>query len=212
MERHASAVKLTEGKVKEFHQGIRNSWEKIKQAITDGKAKNFSIWEADHIVLIYFETDEVSKSVDDEVERIFDGFGECFEWLSRPTEEPRLMYHDFGIYREDKSMIRHRVFVTRLKEGFEEEYKARHDALVEARGGVPDPGPDSNFSIWYMGGYIIGYDEIDTSMEADETDEDRQATISWETKMLEIMDWVTDDVDWLTGMHHPHVKRLAYYR
>ena len=27
-------------------------------------------------------------------------------------------------------------------------------------------------------------------------------TIAWETRQLEIMDWLTDDVDWLTGQKH----------
>lgn len=119
------------------------------------------------------------------------------------------MYHDYGIVRESKELIRHRVFATRLKGAVQEEYKRRHDALVEARGGVPDPGPDSNFSIWNAGQYIIGYDEIDVTMEVAETPESREATIAWETNMLGIMDWITDDVDWMTGERHPHVVRLA---
>ena len=40
------------------------------------------------------------------------------------------MYHNFGIVRKNKELIRHRVFMTRLKDGCEEEYKARHDRLV----------------------------------------------------------------------------------
>lgn len=70
-----------------------------------------------------------------------------------------------------QALIRHRVFITKLAQGAEEEYKARHDALVEARGDQVTLGPDSNFSIWSAGGYIFGYDEIDTSMECDKTEE-----------------------------------------
>ena len=54
---------------------------------------------------------------------------------------------------------------TRLKPGTQEEYKRRHDALVEQRGNTVNPGPDSNFSIWNAGDYIFGYDEIDITME-----------------------------------------------
>ena len=72
-----------------------------------------------------------------------------------------------------------------------------------------DPGPDSNFSIWNAEDYIFGYDEIDTTMETAETEEGRQATIQWETKMLEIMSWYTDDVDWITGEHLPHIVRIG---
>ena len=132
-------------------------------------------------------------------------------WLAEPGEGMELMYHDFGIVREDKSLIRHRMFMTRLKPGCAREYKARHQALIEARGGVPDPGPDSNFSIWSAGGYIFGYDEIDTTMEQEETPEAHAATVAWETRQLEIMDWITNDCDWLTGQVHPASTRLAWH-
>ena len=121
------------------------------------------------------------------------------------------MYQDFGIVRENKELIRHRVFATQLKGDFQEEYKRRHDALVEARNGAVTPGPDSNFSIWNAGRYIFGYDEIDVTMEKAETEESRKAAVDWETKMLEIMEWFTDDVDWITNGRHPHVVRLAYH-
>ena len=100
-------------------------------------------------------------------------YGDCFDWISTPFEEMRLMYHDFGIVRQSKELIRHRVFITKLVPGSEEEYKARHDVLVDARGDKVTEGPDSNFSIWNAGGYIFGYNEIDTTMERDRTEEDR---------------------------------------
>ena len=118
------------------------------------------------------------------------------------------MYHCIGLARADKSHIRHRVFTTRLKEGCAAEYKRRHDALIEARHGVPSPGPDSNFTIWNANGYIFGYDEIDTAYRPDPSlpqktpEEEKADTIAWETRQLEIMDWLTDDVDWLTGQKH----------
>ena len=95
--------------------------------------------------------------------------------------------------------------------GSEEEYKARHDVLVEARGDKVTEGPDSNFSIWNAGGYIFGYNEIDTTMERDRTEEDRQGDIAWETRMLEIMSWLTDDVDWITGMCHENIRRICWH-
>src|SRR5699024_11003401 len=105
----------------------------------------------------------------------------------------------------------HRVFITKLKDGCEEEYKARHDRLIEQRGEAADPGPDSNFSIWSAGGYIFGYDEIDITMEQEETTESRRQTIAWETRQLEIMDWITNDMDWMTGEHHSAIMRLAWH-
>ena len=76
---------------------------------------------------------------------------------------------------------------------------------------VDDPGPDSNFSIWSAGGYIFGYDEIDTTMEVEETEESREQTVTWEMRQLGIMDWITNDVDWMTGEVHADVKRLAWH-
>ena len=99
----------------------------------------------------------------------------------------------------------------RLKPDCEEEYKARHDGLVAAREGRIDPGPDSNFSIWSAGGYIFGYDEIDTTMETEETPEAHEATVAWETRQLGIMDWITNDCDWLTGTVHSASVRLAWH-
>ena len=83
--------------------------------------------------------------------------------------------------------------------------------LVAQRGETIDPGPDSNFSIWSAGGYIFGYDEIDTTMEVEETPEAREATIAWETRQLGIMDWITNDVDWMTKEVHPSSVRLAWH-
>ena len=40
------------------------------------------------------------------------------------------------------------------------------------------------------------------------TPEEREATITWEKKMLEIMEWITDDVDWITKEHHSHVMKV----
>lgn len=121
------------------------------------------------------------------------------------------MYHDYGIVRKSKELIRHRMFMTRLKPDCEEEYKRRHDALIEKRGDSVNPGPDSNFSIWSAGGYIFGYNEVDITMEKEPTEKERQDTIAWETRQLEIMDWITNDVDWMTGERHPASVRLAWH-
>ena len=83
--------------------------------------------------------------------------------------------------------------------------------MADARGDSVTEGPDSNFSIWYAGGYIFGYNEIDTTMEHEKTEQERQAEIEWETWMLEIMSWLTNDIDWMTGEYHESVKRLAWH-
>ena len=39
-----------------------------------------------------------------------------------------------------------------------------------------------------------------------------KATVEWETRQLGIMDWITNDVDWMTGEWHPACRRLAWHK
>ena len=214
MERHAFAMEIKEGRMNEYRRRLGEIWPELTAFLDRNEVRNFSVWNADSLIFGYYETadgaelsDAESAAKDALIKRIED----TFTWISVPGEDMRLMYHDFGVVRENKELIRHRMFMTKLKPGCEEEYKRRHDGLVEQRGDTVDPGPDSNFSIWSAGGYIFGYDEIDTTMETEETEEERQATIAWETRQLEIMDWITNDVDWMTGEHHSASRRLAWH-
>ena len=214
MERHGFAMKIKSGKTAEFRQGLGKIWTEFTDFLDAREMKNFSIWSVQDIIFGYYETENgfaFTQEDKEQVQQWEQAYGAAYEWVSTPFEEMRLMYHDFGVVRESKELIRHRVFVTKLKEGAEEEYKARHDALVEARGNQVTAGPDSNFSIWHAGGYIFGYNEIDITMEHDRTEEERLADIAWETKMLEIMSWLTNDVDWITGESHESVKRIAWH-
>ncbi len=213
MFRNSFALKLKEGRRYCFGQILKENWEDITAELDKRNISNFSMWTAGGLIFGYYESEtEVEnwtadeRKFFDELDKKFEG---CYDWLSTPFKPMRLMYHDFGVVRQSKELIRHRVFITKLVEGSEEEYKARHDALVEARHGEINPGPDSNFSIWNASGYIFGYDEIDTTMEQDRTEADRQADIAWETKMLEIMSWITNDVDWITGECHEQIKKLC---
>ncbi len=208
MNRYTFALKIKEGQMNSFRKGLGQIWTDIVKVLDSQKMRNFSIWQAADLVFGYYEADIEPQH--ELLEGLLDQTHDCFEWLAKPGSHMRLMYHDFGVVREDKSLIRHRMFMTKLKPGCEEEYKRRHDALVEARKSQINPGPDSNFSIWHAGGYIFGYDEIDTTMEKEETEDAHQATVEWETRQLEIMDWITNDVDWLTGQHHPASVRLAW--
>ena len=40
------------------------------------------------------------------------------------------------------------------------------------------------------------------------TEAEKAADIAWETRQLEIMDWLTDDVDWITGQKHDPIRRV----
>lgn len=214
MQRHAFAMKVKTGHMAAFRSGLGSIWKELISFLDAHEMVNFSIWNVEQMIFGYYETgDEFAFTEEDKevVAKWEETYGDSYTWISTPFEEMRLMYHDFGIVRESKELIRHRVFITKLVPGMEEEYKIRHDALVDARGDKITEGPDSNFSIWNAGGYIFGYDEIDTSMEREATEEDKANTIAWETKMLEIMSWITDDVDWITGEHHENIKRICYH-
>lgn len=214
MKRHTFAFLVKKGKINIFRSNLGVLWPKLTLFLDAHDMTNFSIWNVENIIFGYYETndefefDENDKGIVAEWEM---QYGNTYTWLSVPFEAMRLMYHDFGIVRECKELVRHRVFITKLIEGMEEEYKLRHDVLVEERGNRITRGPDSNFSIWYAGGYIFGYNEIDITMEHEMTDEERKKTIEWEKRMLEIMDWITNDVDWITGEHHESVKRLGWH-
>ena len=210
MNRYTFAMQIKKAGGNEFRSGLGRIWTEMVQVLDAQQIRNFSLWQAEDLVFGYYEAE--TEPQHDQLETVLDELAECFEWLAKPGSNMRLMYHDFGVVREDKSLIRHRMFMTKLKPGCEEEYKRRHDALVEARGEKVTPGPDSNFSIWYAGGYIFGYNEIDTTMEVEETAQAHAATVAWESKQLEIMDWITNDVDWLTGQWHPASVRLAWHQ
>lgn len=214
MERHTFAMKIKDGQLNAYRKKLGVIWPELTAFLDRNQVKNFSIWNAENLIFGYYETAEKLVLPAEEVsvkEKVTAQIADTFEWISTPGEPMRLMYHDFGIVRESKELIRHRMFMTKLKPGCEEEYKRRHDGLVEKRGDTVTQGPDSNFSIWSAGGYIFGYDEIDTTMETEATEEDRKDTIAWETRQLEIMDWITNDVDWMTGEHHAASVRLAWH-
>lgn len=214
MKRHGFAMKVKAGKKADFRRGLGMIWEEFTHFLDKKGMVNFSIWNAEDMVFGYYETgDEFAFDEEDRkaAANWEEQYGDSFQWISTPFEKMRLMYHDFGYVRQNKELIRHRVFITKLVPGAEEEYKARHDALIEARNGKITEGPDSNFSIWNAGGYIFGYNEIDITMEQDRTEEDDAADIAWETKMFEIMSWITNDVDWISGEHHDTIKRIAHH-
>lgn len=214
MERHAFAMEVKEGRKDDYRKALGKIWPELTAFLDRNEIKNFSIWNTDSLIFGYYEKADgsVLSAEEKEIsERLTKEIEDTFTWISTPGQDMRLMYHDFGIVRESKELIRHRMFMTKLKPGCEEEYKRRHDGLVEQRGDTVNPGPDSNFSIWSAGGYIFEYDEIDTTMEKEPDEAARENNIAWETRQLGIMDWITNDMDWLTGEHHSASVRLAWH-
>lgn len=175
----------------------------LKAEFEKAKLDNFSLWHMEQYLFGYGEDGEPEKLC-----AAFEKLPAGVELVCAPGTM-RQMYHDIGIVREDKSLIRHRVFATKLKPGCAEEYKKRHDGLIEARGDTVKEGPESNFTIWHGDGHIFGYCELVKAYDAIEpTPEQKEWSLQWETRQLEIMDWLTDDMNWLTGENHPPVERI----
>ena len=214
MERHAFAMKIKEGKKNQFKANLGKVWPGLTALLDAHEATNFSMWNVLDMVFGYFETAGELKYTDEDKEKAAQwgaAYGDCFDWISVPFQEMRLVYEEFGVVRESKELIRHRVFITKLYPGKEEEYKLAHDELADARNGQIPQGPDSNFSIWCAGGYVFGYDEIDVTMDFEWTPEERQWNIDWENRMLGLMSWLTDDIDFMLDERHDNIIRLGFH-
>jgi len=211
MKRRPFVLKFIPGKKEEALTAVNGFFGETRALLNDAGIRNFSIWTIGDFLFCYGEyPDQLLLSPADKkaVEAWKQALSSSCELFAAPDTLP-LMYHDIGIVREDKSLIRHRVFATRLKEGCAAEYKRRHDGLIEARGDKISEGPESNFTIWNANGYIFGYCELVKAFDHEMTEEEKASTIAWETRQLEIMDWLTDDVDWMTGEKHDHICLVA---
>ncbi len=176
----------------------------FRAACEAAQVKNFSLWHMEQYLFGYGESLSEDMACFDAV---FAKLPADANLVCVPGSM-RQMYYDTGVVREDKSLIRHRVFATKLRPGCEEEYKRRHDVLVEQRGGEVVDHAESNFTIWYGDGHIFGYCELVKAFDHEPTPEEHASTVAWETRQLEIMDWLTDDMNWLTGENHPPVEKV----
>ena len=210
MKRITFVFEVEPGKVQPFINSAMEQWYIIEGILYRNKIDNFSAWLLGDFVFCYGEgpDDADEAKMAEELKNVSEKL-KCKGVVALPGEM-KLMYHCIGEVQKRKSLIKHRVFATHLKPGCAEEYKRRHDALIEARNGVDPDGPESNFTIWCAKDeFIFGYCEFIKAKMKPETPEEHEATKAWETKQLEIMDWYTNDVDWLTGEKHP-AARLLY--
>jgi len=214
MKREPFVLKLKPGMKAEYKRRHDEIWPEMLTLLKNQGIHNYSIWAIEDFLFGYKEVHEEEICVteaDREVAAKWSKYMEdCYD-LFADTADMKLMYTDIGIVREDKSLIRHRVFSTKLKPGCAAEYKRRHDELTASRNGVISEGPESNFTIWNAHDYIFGYCELVKSFDHEMTPEERESTIAWETRGLEIMDWLTDDVDWMTGEKHCHVELMFQF-
>lgn len=209
MKREGCMLKLKNGMLSAFEEAMNAKQNEIQDALVRFGALNASVWTVEGYVYLYAEfEDENEKGLSDLLNEYACGLDAVSEWLEKPCAMRR-MYHDIGIVREDKRLIRRRVFATHLKPGCAEEYYNRHAALIEARGDRISEGPESNFTIFCAKDeFIFGYCELVKSFDHDLTEEEKASTIAWEVRQLEIMDWFTDDVDWITGEKHDKMRNL----
>jgi len=209
MRRETAMYAIISGMEQTVENACKYRAEEINSACERAGARNASAWSVAGFLYLYAEFDDDSvTSLKDVLAPFKSEMGFVANELGN-DKNMELMYHDFGVVREDKSLIRRRVFATELKLGCAPEYKARHQKLIDARGDKLSDGPETSFSIrCARGKYIFGYCELVKSYDHEPTQEEKAATIAWETRQLEIMDWLTDDVDWITGQKHPAMKQL----
>ena len=207
MKREACMLKLRPGALYEIENAIRDREIDIERRAEGVGAKNASVHSVAGYLYVYaeFEDENGLRALvapwENELLYVAD-------YVARPGEM-KLMYHDIGVVRADKSLIRRRVFATHLKPGCAAEYKARHQKLIDARGDRVSDGPETDFTIWCARDeFIFGYCEMVKSYDHEPTEEEKRKTTEWETRQLEIMDWFTDDVDWITGQTHEKMRTL----
>ena len=209
MKREACMLKIMPGMTSAIESAIALSQSALEKRCASVEAKNASAWSVAGYLYLYAEfEDGANAGLKDVIAPWESELLTAASYVARPGEM-KLMYHDIGVVREDKSLIRRRVFATHLKPGCAAEYKARHQKLIDARGDKVSDGPETNFTIWCAKDeFIFGYCELVKSYDHEMTEAERESTVKWETRQLEIMDWFTDDVDWITGEKHEKMQKL----
>ena len=211
MKREAFLLRIKPGMKDEFRKRMADVCPEVVSAWKNMGYDNFSVWSVEDFAFGYREVDESASPAPADIarcEKWIQFMGDVCEYIAKPGAM-RLMYHDIGNVRADKSLIRHRVFGTLIKPGCADEYHARHQALIDARGDKISDGPETNFTIWCADSHFnFGYCELVKSYDHEMTEEEKASTIAWETRQLEIMDWLTDDVDWITGEKHPAIEKV----
>lgn len=208
--RQTCLLRVKPGKGEAFDACVSDVPPGVLAAFHHMGAKNASVWRVGDLAFGYCEMPGGPFALPPGDRTALDAWNEAImevaDYIARPGRM-RCMYESLGLVRRDKSGIRHRVFATRLKPGCAEEYRARHAALEDCA--LPNrAGKESNFTIWHAGDYIFGYCEMVVDKERAPKWAERAATIAWETRQLEIMDWLTDDVDWITGQSHEKARRV----
>ena len=131
MKREGCMLKLKAGMLSSIEEAICKKEKEIQETLVRFGALNASVWTVEGYVYLYAEfEDENEKGLNDILNEYACSLACVSEWIEKP-ENMRRMYHDIGIVREDKHLIRRRVFATHLKPDCAEEYYNRHKALIK---------------------------------------------------------------------------------
>ena len=117
MKRETCMFKPYAGSMDEFARAIRAKAEVIQAKCERIGAKNASAWTVAGFVYFYAEFDDDNKVGLRELLATWRGELAAMGVILAFPAEMRLMYHDIGVVREDKHLIRRRVFATHLKPG-----------------------------------------------------------------------------------------------
>ena len=105
MERHSFAMEIKKGKKNDYRQILGEIWPDLTAFLDQEKVHNFSIWNCDSLIFGYYETDENNEFSEEKkasIQALTSRIDHTFTWISTPGENMRLMYHNFGIVRENK--------------------------------------------------------------------------------------------------------------
>ena len=113
MERHAFAMKVKEGKMNDYRKTLGEIWTELTAYLDRNGIHNFSIWNAADLIFGYYENADgavISPEEEKVKSALIEKIQDTFTWISTPGKDMRLMYHNFGVVRENKELIRHRMF------------------------------------------------------------------------------------------------------
>ena len=74
MERHAIAMKIKEGQMEKYHRTLGKFWPELTAFLDRNGIRNFSIWNAENLIFLYYECREGMETFLSEAEKVFDAF------------------------------------------------------------------------------------------------------------------------------------------
>lgn len=95
-----------------YRKKLGEIWPELTGFLDRNEISNFSIWNAEDLIFGYYENQDnrcKGEGEKAEIAVLTEKIQDTFDWISTPGQDMRLMYHNFGIVRKNKELIRHRV-------------------------------------------------------------------------------------------------------